>query len=554
MSKNKPSIARMNFWQNIFAKTIRIGVNDDDNDEIRLHKLIMVITSVAISVAGTIWGIIYICFGELQAGLIPISYAFFTIITLLVLRVYDINRIFNFTQVLLILLLPFLLMISLGGFVSGSVVVVWAFFAPIVALLSGQVRAAIYWFFSFVILVLISGLVQPYLNAENNLPETLRIIFFVINIGTVGLVIFLVLKNFVTKKDDIIGLMRKNRKLEESYLQQEVALRENEKLATLGRLSAGMAHELNNPASASLRGAKQLKESLSTIEKLLFEFGQMNLTKQQLEVFRNFRDQIYSNSKQQFEIDPLDRSDRESEVETWLEEHNIENAWNIASMLVSINFEEKDLLVLTDNFVGHQFSAVVSALHCIYTANVLLEEIGHGTGRISEIVKSLKSYSHMDQAPIQSIDIHEGLNDTLVMLGSQLKRGVTVKKNFDDKLPKIQAYGSELNQVWTNIIDNAISAMKGVGKLKIKTSQEDEWLVVQIKNNGSEIPKEVQRKIFDPFFTTKAPGEGTGLGLNISHNIIVQKHYGKISVLSGEKETCFQIKLPLKARAAKKTK
>jgi len=544
----------MNFWQNVFAKTLRIGVNDDDDDETRLHKLIMVITSVAISVAGTIWGIIYIYFGEFQSGLIPISYAVFTIITLLILRVYNIYRIFNFTQILLTLLLPFLLMISLGGFVSGSVVIVWAFFAPIVALLSGQVRAAIYWFLSFVVLVLVSGLIQPHLNTENNLPETLRIIFFVINIGTVGLVIFLVLKNFVTKKDDIIGLMRKNRRLEKSYLQQEVALRENEKLATLGRLSAGMAHELNNPASASLRGAKQLKESLSKIEKLLFEFGQMNLTKMQLEVFRNLYDQIYSNSEQQFEIDPLDRSDRESEVETWLEEHNIENAWNIASMLVSINFEEKDLLILTNNFVGEQFLAVVSALHCIYTANILLEEIGHGTGRISEIVKSLKSYSHMDQAPIQSIDIHEGLNDTLVMLGSQLKRGVTVKKNFDDKLPNIQAYGSELNQVWTNIIDNAISAMKGVGKLKIKTSQEDEWLVVQIKNNGPEIPKEVQRKIFDPFFTTKAPGEGTGLGLNISHNIIVQKHHGKINVFSGEKETCFQIKLPLKAKTVKTTK
>jgi signal transduction histidine kinase len=544
MNKNKSSITSIQFWQNVFVNTLKTGVNADDTDETRLHKLIMVITSVSISFAGIIWGVIYIWVGEILSGFIPIVYAAITFLSLLVLRVYNIYSLFSFSQILMILLLPFFLMMSLGGFVNGSVVIVWGFFAPIVALLTGQIRASLYWFFSFVILVLISGLIQPYLTEENNLSAIAKIIFFVINIGTVSFVIFLVLKNFITKKDSIIDLMRQNRELEKSYLQQEVALRESDKLATLGKLSAGMAHELNNPAAASLRGAKQLKESLQKIEKLLFQFGRMNLSNQQLDIIKTFNDQVYSYSKRTVELNPLERSDREGELETWLENRNIEDAWNIASMLVSINFTEKDLLVLTDNFEGEEFVAIVSALHCIYTANSLLEEIGHGTGRIAEIVKSLKSYSYMDQAPIQSVDIHEGLNDTLVMLRSRLKDGITVEKYFDNKLPHILACGSELNQVWTNIIDNAISAMEGKGILTIKTFIEEPWLVVQIKNTGPEIPEEVQRKVFDPFFTTKSPGEGTGLGLNISHNIIVQKHHGKISVTSGPKDTCFQVKLP----------
>jgi signal transduction histidine kinase len=151
----------------------------------------------------------------------------------------------------------------------------------------------------------------------------------------------------------------------------------------------------------------------------------------------------------------------------------------------------------------------------------------------------------MDKAPIQSIDVHEGLNDTLVMLRSQLKGGINVQKDFDENLPAINAYGSELNQVWTNIIDNAIGAMDGKGNIIIKTYKEKMWLVVQISDSGPGIPKEIIGKVFDPFFTTKPPGEGTGLGLNISHNIIVQKHKGKINVQSGPEGTSFEVKLPI---------
>jgi signal transduction histidine kinase len=180
-----------------------------------------------------------------------------------------------------------------------------------------------------------------------------------------------------------------------------------------------------------------------------------------------------------------------------------------------------------------------------FTAYKLLKEIGHGTKRIAEIVKALKGYSYMDQAPVQAVDVREGLNDTLVMLSSKLRKGIKVDTDFADDLPCIEGFGSELNQVWTNLIDNAIGAMDGEGALELKAYQDDDWVVVEVADNGPGIPKEVQAKIFDPFFTTKAPGEGTGLGLNISHGIIVEKHAGHITVNSKPGATRFTVKLPL---------
>jgi signal transduction histidine kinase len=180
-----------------------------------------------------------------------------------------------------------------------------------------------------------------------------------------------------------------------------------------------------------------------------------------------------------------------------------------------------------------------------FKAYTLLEEIGHGARRIAEIVKALKGYSYMDQAPIQSVDVREGLNDTLVMLSSKLRDGITIEVDYAEDLPRIQGYGSELNQVWTNLIDNAIGAMGGKGALELKAYQDDHWVVVEVADSGSGIPIEAQEKIFDPFYTTKAPGEGTGLGLNISHGIVVEKHKGQISVDSKPGATRFTVKLPI---------
>jgi signal transduction histidine kinase len=532
-------------WQTIFSAVTAIGTNNKDSEEQRLQKLILLITTILITIAGFIWGLFYFLFDEAMPALIPFSYSLLSIANLIMLRISRSFRIFRFVQLLLTLFLPFLVMLALGGFIHGSAVVLWGLLAPIGALLCGGSRQALYWFLSYFALVVFSAVLQPHLRLENNLPHAVVLSFFVINIGAVSTVIFLVLNYFVKQKDQFIELMKKNRELESAYLQQEVMLRQSEKLATLGKLSAGMAHELNNPAAAALRGSKQLNDIIHKLEKVQFELGGMNLSQEQLGALETYSELIHKKAKGPSDLDPLSRSDREHEIETWLEEKKIADAWELSAMLVNVGLNMDELSDLAANFTADQFPAAVASLSHIYFSHNLLEEIGQGTGRITEIVKALKSYSYLGQGEIQSVDIHEGLNNTLVMLQSELKEGITVQREFAGNLPFIQAYGNELNQVWTNIIDNAISAMNGKGKIIIKTIKEREWILVQIRDTGPGIPEDIQSKIFDPFFTTKPPGEGTGLGLNISHNIIVKKHKGKISVHSVPGETCFEIRLPL---------
>jgi len=518
---------------------------DDEDEHVRLQKSVLVVTAMWIARAALIWGLLYYFYGEYLAGSIPLSYSILTFLSLQLLKASKNFRFFSFSQILLMMLLPVLLMLSLGGFVNSSAVIVWGFFAPIVALLSGKTRVARYWFFAYILLIITGALMEPLLRTENNLPKIVKTIFFIINIGGVSSIVYRVLKYFVNNKDRVIDLMRTNRELELAYLQQEVMLRQNEKLATLGRLSAGMAHELNNPAAAAQRGSKQLQERIPDLEKLVLEIGLMNLSEQQLDIYRIFKDQVHMRMKKPTELDPLTRSDRETDIESWLKDRIVSDAWDIAAMMVCLDFTVAELTELSGHFSAEQFQCILSTLLNIYATHNLLDELGQGTGRITEIVKSLKSYSYMDKAPLQSIDVHEGINDTLVMLRSQLKDGITVQKEFDEDLPAIQAYGSELNQVWTNIIDNATAAMDGQGNISINTYREEQWLVVRITDSGPGIPKEIIGKVFDPFFTTKPPGEGTGLGLNISHNIIVQKHKGKISVQSGPEGTSFEVKLPI---------
>jgi signal transduction histidine kinase len=338
---------------------------------------------------------------------------------------------------------------------------------------------------------------------------------------------------------------KKLRDLELVYLQQELMLRQSEKLATLGKLSAGMAHELNNPASAVQRGAEQLRTAVAEVEQAHLNLNALHLSSPQLDLLLGLEQLARFRATQPVDLDILARSDLEAELETWLDDHSISNGWEFAPTLVNLGYSVKELAALTENFAEPQLQAVITWLNGSYTIYSLLEEMGQGAGRIAEIVKALKSYTYMDQAPIQAVDVHEGLDDTLVMLRSKLKGGINVQRHYAADLPLIQAYGSELNQVWTNIIDNATAAMQGQGEISLRTRREEKWVVVEIEDNGPGIPPEIQSKIFDPFFTTKPPGEGTGLGLNISHNIIVQKHKGQISVSSQPGRTCFQIKLPL---------
>ena len=338
---------------------------------------------------------------------------------------------------------------------------------------------------------------------------------------------------------------KKLRDLEMVYLQQEIALRQTDKLATLGKLSAGMAHELNNPAAAAQRSAAQLQTAIDELNQAQRNLGATELTSMQTTALSQLVASIGDLARRAADLDPLSQSDLEGDIEHWLEARGVEEAWELAPTLASMGLDPQKLSEAVTPFSADQLTVILASLKSAYTTSTLVGEIREATGRISEIVKALRSYSYLDQAPIQRIDIHEGLNSTLVILRSKLKDGITVRREYDPALPQIEAFGTELNQVWTNIIDNAVSAMNGVGELVLKTYREDPWVVVEIKDTGPGIPKDIQSKIFDPFFTTKAPGEGTGLGLNISHNIIAQKHHGTIDVSSKPGETCFVVKLPL---------
>jgi signal transduction histidine kinase len=245
------------------------------------------------------------------------------------------------------------------------------------------------------------------------------------------------------------------------------------------------------------------------------------------------------------DLDTIVQSDRTSALEAWLDEYGIERAWEQAPELASVGYEVTDLAELQHDFTPQLLPPVVTWLSQACTVYVLLEEIAQGTGRMTELVKALKTYTYLDRAPVQSVDVHEGLDSTLVILRSKLKHGITVRRDYATDLPRIQAYASELNQVWTNLIDNAADAMDGKGELMLRTRSDGEHVIVEVEDNGPGIPASVQPHVFDPFFTTKPPGIGTGLGLNISQNIIVQKHGGTIAVTSQPGKTCFRVRLPL---------
>jgi len=345
-----------------------------------------------------------------------------------------------------------------------------------------------------------------------------------------------------------LELKKKNEVLEQTLnklheMQHQLVMQE--KMASLGKLSAGMAHELNNPAAAAQRGAAHLQQLFQRLQDVLLQIGQLNLGEKQLKKVLELEQVVRDSAKRPADLEAMNRSDRESELEDWLGGQGMEKAWELAPTLVDLGYDRVELQTLADNFAIDQFSIVVEWLSYTYTIHSVLSEVSLGTGRISEIVKALKTYTYMDQAPVQAVDVHEGLDNTLIILQNKLKAGITVRREYARDLPPIQAYGSELNQVWTNIIDNAIDAMAGEGTLVLRTRVDDQWVAVEIEDDGSGIPPDIQGKIFDPFFTTKPPGEGTGLGLNISHNIVVQKHQGQITVSSEPGKTCFAVRLPV---------
>ena len=361
----------------------------------------------------------------------------------------------------------------------------------------------------------------------------------------------------------------------------ETTLQNNQKLIALGSLAAGLAHELNNPAAAANRAVTQLSDSIQEWRSLIQKLNeQQNITTTHwsyLSKLRNDTLKFDSNSPNPYSTpsknsasntytmdDPLAQSEKEDQIIDWLESHGINDGWKLASDLVNIGVDIDKLNDIANNiFLGTPLNTntdrkaikqdllledILRWLNATTRVDHLLYEIKSSTARISELISAVKSYSYMDQAPLQDVNIHDGIESTLIMLQHKLKKAdVTIIREYDSNLPHVNAIGNELNQVWTNLIDNAIDGIGSHGTILIRTKNEgNTHILVEIVDSGSQgIPKDVQPRIFEPFVTTKELGKGTGLGLSISHRIIVDTHKGDIRFDSKPGETSFQVRLPI---------
>jgi signal transduction histidine kinase len=317
---------------------------------------------------------------------------------------------------------------------------------------------------------------------------------------------------------------------------------QRERLASLGKLSAGLAHELNNPASAAKRAASQLRETLIRIRNASHELGRRELTAAQKSEIEKLESSL--TDKHDPPPDALTISNLEDEIDTLLRSQGQNDLWQLASGLARKNVSVDVLNSLFTNLDGETARAALIRIGASIDIADLLNEIESSTSRISDLVRAIKEYTYMDQAPVQNVDIVKSLETTLTILNYKLKHGVSVHRDYQ-KIPLlVNSFGSQLNQVWTNIIDNAIDAMNGKGELRVRTFRQDDCVVVEIGDNGPGISPEIEAHMYEPFFTTKGVGEGTGLGLDTVKRI-VRKHRGNIQVASKPGDTRFQIWLPL---------
>jgi len=319
---------------------------------------------------------------------------------------------------------------------------------------------------------------------------------------------------------------------------------QRDKLMALGKLSAGLAHELNNPAAGATRAANDLIGVLTDLRAADLRLCRHNLTQEQHTALRNFENQAIEHTANAPQLNSLEQSDLEDALTTWLEDHNIAEPWKLANNLVEAGVDAPALEKLLEQTGSSALSDVLVRVSSQLAAAKLAREIKTGTARISELVAAIKEYSYMDQASVQKVDIHKGLESTLLILKYKLrKKNIILTREYADDLPPIKAFGSELNQVWTNLIVNAVEAMQEGGTLKVRTRKEPTDIMIEIRDNGSGIPESAKSHIFEPFFTTKPVGEGTGLGLDTVARI-VRRHRGNIRFDSKPGDTCFQVRLP----------
>ena len=357
----------------------------------------------------------------------------------------------------------------------------------------------------------------------------------------------------------------------------ETTLQQNQKLIALGGLAAGLAHELNNPAAAANRAVTQLSESIQEWRSLVqtlnesegitaMQWSYLSKLRKDISKFDSTFPNVHNNvtNIKYTADDALKQSEMEDQIVNWLTSHDIDDGWKLASDLVNFGLSIDKLNEIIDNVIPTRSTTasadgenkkqnllledILKWLNATIRVDQMLYEIKISTTRISELISAVKSYSYMDQAPLQDVDIHEGIESTLTILEHKFKKAdITIIREYESDLPHVNAIGNELNQVWTNLIDNAIDSIGNHGTIIIRTKNERQrQILVEIVDNGSDgIPMEIQPRIFEPFFTTKELGDGTGLGLSISHRIIVDTHKGDMSFTSKPGQTSFQVRIPI---------
>jgi signal transduction histidine kinase len=319
---------------------------------------------------------------------------------------------------------------------------------------------------------------------------------------------------------------------------------QRQQLLALGALSAGLTHELNNPAAAAMRATAALRGRVAGMRQKLAMLAKEDVDPRLLGILVDAQEEAVRAVPEAPELTPLQESAREDALNDWLDEHEVTNGWELAPIFVGAGTTPGFLDELADQAPPAMLEGAMRWLAYTLETELLMNEITDSVTRISSLVAAAKQYSNMDRAPHERVDLHAGLKSTLVMLASKLE-GLEVVKDFDPSLPKVPVYAGELNQAWTNLIDNAVQAMNGHGTLTVRTSMDGDRVRVEIGDTGPGVPEKLRRRIFEPFFTTKPVGQGTGLGLDISYRIVVGRHGGDLTVESQPGDTRFIVRLPL---------